>query len=137
MKLPIRKLLIPVLLLIAVSVPLFAQTFNDYANQMRIQIQELKAINQQREDKIASQNITIDELKAVVAQSNEKADKAIKESEEACNALIKQTEQIKRQNKILRIVAIILVIKILGSIALIIIKYKYKIEIPYWLNVIL
>jgi len=131
-----KKTLISILLF-TFFMPVFTQSFSDYANQMRIQMEELKVINQQRDEIIASQNLTIDELKETLKASDEKAEKAIKESSEACNALIKQTEQIKRQNKILRIVAIVLVIKILGSIALIIIKYKYKIEIPYWLNVIL
>ena len=132
----IKKILSCLVLFVFVT-PLFADDFSNYANQMRNYIQELKDINQAKDDIINSQNITIEEMRDVVNKSNAKADEAIKESEEACNALIRQTEQIKRQNKILRIVAIVLIIKILGSIALIVIKYKYKIEIPYWLNVIL
>lgn len=132
-----KKISICIVMLIGVIAVLYSQTFTDYANKMRQEIQELKDINSQREQTINSQKEKISMQEDIIDQSNKKVEEAIKESEEACNALIKQAEQIKRQNKLLRIALIVLIVKIVGSVLLLVIKYKYKIEIPYWLNVIL
>ena len=126
-----------VLIVLLLGTVVYTQTFTDYANKMRQEIQELKDINLQREEVINSQKEKISMQEDLIDESNKKVEEAIKESEKACTELIKQAEKIKRQNKILRIAFIVLVVKILGSAALLFIKYRYKIEIPYWLNVIL
>lgn len=114
-----------------------SQTFTDYANKMREEIETLKEINKQRDDIIEMKDIENNELKQMLLESNQKTDEAIKEAENACNKIEEQNNKIKHQNKILLIVFWIFVIKLLISIALIVIKYCYKISVPYWLNALL
>ena len=64
----------------------------------------------------------------------EEADLAIADAKEANLKSIEKDLKIQKQNRLLRIFTLILVVKVLGSIALLVLHYKYHITVPYFLN---
>lgn len=131
----IKKLfLVVVIMMCAVSV--IPEEFSDYASAVRQQIELLKEINARRDEIIASRELTIEEQKTQIESITAEANAAIADADEAAKQIILKDAKISRQSKILRVCAIILIIKVIGSIVLLILHYKYKISVPYFLNTI-
>lgn len=131
----IKKIfLVIVIMLCAVSA--MPEEFSDYANSVRQQIELLKEINARRDEIIASRELTIEEQKTQIENITAEANAAIADADEAAKQIILKDAKISRQSKILRVCAIVLIIKIVGSIVLLILHYKYKISVPYFLNTI-
>ena len=131
----IKKIfLVIVIMLCAVSA--MPEEFSDYANAVRQQIELLKEINARRDEIIASRELTIEEQKTQIENITAEANAAIADADEAAKQIILKDAKISRQSKILRVCAIVLIVKIIGSIVLLILHYKYKISVPYFVNTI-
>lgn len=131
----IKKIfLVIVIMLCAVSA--MPEEFSDYANAVRQQIELLKEINARRDEIIASRELTIEEQKTQIENITAEANAAIADADEAAKQIILKDAKISRQSKILRVCAIVLIVKIIGSIVLLILHYKYKISVPYFINTI-
>lgn len=127
-----RALLIVLIMLCTVSA--IPEEFRDYANQVRQKIELLEEINERRNEVIADQGLTIEEQKNQMEKIQEEADLAIADAKEANLKSIEKDLKIQKQNRLLRIFTLILVVKVLGSIALLVLHYKYHITVPYFLN---
>ena len=126
-------LVIVIMLCAASAMP---EEFSDYANAVRQQIELLKEINARRDEIIASRELTIEEQKTQIENITAEANAAIADADEAAKQIILKDAKISRQSKILRVCAIVLIVKIIGSIVLLVIHYKYKISVPYFVNTI-
>jgi len=112
------------------STAVIVQELRDNYKAQQIYIDELRATN-------SSKDVTIEELKEKVASTTEKMDKAIEEDAKKTTEIIKLTTKNKLFIKWLSIVVAILGGFFLLHIATLILKLKWNITLPYWLNAIL
>jgi len=131
----IKKIFLVIAIMLC-AVSAMPEEFSDYANAVRQQIELLKEINARRDEIIASRELTIEEQKTQIENITAEANAAIADADEAAKQIILKDAKISRQSKILRVCAIVLIIKIIGSIVLLILHYKYKISVPYFINTI-
>ncbi len=131
----IKKIFLVIAIMLC-AVSAMPEEFSDYAHSVRQQIELLKEINARRDEIIASRELTIEEQKTQIENITAEANAAIADADEAAKQIILKDAKISRQSKILRVCAIVLIIKIIGSIVLLILHYKYKINVPYFINTI-
>jgi len=131
----IKKIFLVIAIMLC-AVSAMPEEFSDYANSVRQQIELLKEINARRDEIIASRELTIEEQKTQIENITAEANAAIADADEAAKQIILKDAKISRQSKVLSVCAIVLIIKIVGSIVLLILHYKYKISVPYFINTI-
>lgn len=112
------------------STEVIVQELRDNYLAQQSYIDQLKAIN-------SDKDLTIDSLTEKITSITEKLDFTMKESAEANETIIRNNETIKIKNKWLTIFVSILAGFLILHIVILILKLKFNITLPYWLNTLI
>lgn len=113
------------------------RTTSEIMLELRSQIGELEHISEERAKAIENDKATIDELTQRVASISDSIDATISDLSKANETIITQNEKIKSQRSALAILSVFLGALFLAHIAVLVLKVKLNITLPYWLNTIL
>ena len=112
------------------STAIIIQEMRDNEKRMADYVEELKSINNDKDE-------TIESLMGRVSTISEKLEAALKDEAEANTTIVKQNIKLRLLTKWLIIVVSILGTFVLLHGAIMFIKLKWGITLPYWLNTIL
>lgn len=112
------------------STEVIVQELRDNYLAQQSYIDQLKAIN-------SDKDLTIDSLTEKITSITERLDITMKESAEANETIIRNNETIKIKNKWLTIFVSILAGFLILHIVILILKLKFNITLPYWLNTLI
>lgn len=126
-------------LIFALCVQAFPQvkTSTELISEIKSQVIELTALNEQLTTYNVQDKKTIEDLQNRITTISESADKSLADLSEANETIIRQDEKIKTQRKILAIISIILGIFFIAHIVILVLKLKCNITLPYWLNTLI
>ncbi len=127
------------LFLILFLLPVFPQqkTFDDYYMQAKENIIKIQERVNELESTVVLREDDIKKLQEDVDRLVIQVDKDTEEIAEKGQKIIEQNEKLKIQRKWLIILISMFATFILAHIAILIIKLKWNIKLPYWLNAII
>lgn len=110
-----------------------AEIMQDIKNQ----VTELEALSEARLQVIENDKTNIEKLETENNNIKESLNGLLTELSNANETIIRQSERIKIQRSILFALTIILGAFFILHIAVLILNYKFKITLPYWLNALI
>lgn len=112
-------------------------TFEDYYIQAKESTAKIQTYVEELENKTTLQEADIEKLQSNVKNLVGQVDEKVEQISEQGTKILQLYEKVKLQRKWLLILSSILGVLFVGHIILLLLKAKWNITIPYWLNTIL
>lgn len=113
------------------------RTVAEIMQDIKNQVSELESLSDARLQIIENDKASIEKLSNENTTIKENLNSLLSELSEANETIIRQDEKIKIQRNILITISIILGLFFIVHIVILILKLKFNITLPYWLNTLI